>query len=59
MSKPPIKAIQAIKNYCLKTQCRQCVFSDRISDDRFDYVGCMLQEDNPCDWEVPEEDKKA
>lgn len=58
MSKPPIKAIQSIKNYCEKTQCRLCVFGFRYSDD-YDYVGCRLTEGSPCDWEVPEEDKKA
>lgn len=58
MSKPPMKAIQAIKNYCEKTQCRRCAFGFQYSDD-YNYVGCRLQEENPCDWEVTEEDKKA
>ena len=53
MSKPPVKALFAIKNYCEKTQCRRCAFGFRYSDD-FDYVGCRLQEDNPCDWDLDE-----
>ena len=55
MSRPPMKAIASIKNYCEKTQCRRCVFGkvEKISFD--DYVMCRLQEDNPCDWEVDEQ----
>ena len=57
MSKPPMKAIQSIKNYCEKTQCRLCVFGTRYTAD-YDYVGCTLTENSPCDWEVPEEESK-
>lgn len=54
MPKPPIKAIESIKNYCEKTQCRRCVYGDENHiDGEINYVGCMLQENNPCDWELP------
>lgn len=54
MSRPPIKAITAIKNYCEKTQCRRCVFGFevRVLDN---YVGCRLLETTPCDWEIDKE----
>ena len=48
MSRPPKKAIEQIKNYCEKTQCRRCAFG---ITDNYDYVGCSLQEVNPCDWD--------
>lgn len=51
MSKPPLKALQSIKAYCEKTQCRRCAFGDRMTSD-VDYVACALQEQNPCDWDV-------
>ena len=52
MSRPPIKAVEAIKNYCEKTQCRRCFFGkvEKIGD--LDYVGCQLQMSNPCEWET-------
>ena len=56
MSRPPLKALESIKNYCEKTQCRRCAFGERdhgLSDD-IDYVGCKLQMENPCDWKVEE-----
>lgn len=54
--KPPIKALEQIHNYCVKTQCRRCAFGVRevhYSAD-IDYVGCYLQHQNPCDWEIEE-----
>lgn len=57
MSRPPIKAVEQIKNYCEKTQCRRCIYGYRekaLSDD-IDYVGCQLQMNNPCDWEIQEQ----
>lgn len=54
MSRPPKKAIEQIKNYCEKTQCRRCVFG--ITDDYPDYVGCSLQEVNSCDWDLLKEE---
>lgn len=53
MSRPPIKAMESIKNYCEKTQCRRCAFgfkANSIGDT--DFVGCKLQETTPCDWEI-------
>lgn len=52
MNKPPIKAIEAIKKYCERTQCRRCVFS--IPERNSTYVGCSLQELPPCDWTILE-----
>ena len=57
MSRPPKKAIESIKNYCEKTQCRRCVFGDLHDGYGENYVGCKLQDTNPCDWET-EEDKQ-
>lgn len=58
MSKPPLKAIESIRNYYEKTQCRRCVFGerDRAMSDDIDYVACQLQMTNPCDWEITKED---
>jgi hypothetical protein len=58
MSRPPIKALEQIKKYCEKTQCRRCVFGERddtLRDD-LDFVGCKLQQDVPCNWEIEERD---
>lgn len=54
MSRPPIKAMESIKNYCEKTQCRRCVFG-RTRDDDYHYVECALLETAPCDWETGNE----
>ena len=55
MSRPPLKALESIKRYCSKTQCRKCVFGERTtiySNSDTDYVACYLQMHNPCDWAV-------
>ncbi len=52
MNKPPIKAIEIIKRYCERTQCRRCVFG--IPDDGSNYVGCELTEAPPCEWTILE-----
>lgn len=52
MSRPPIKAVEAIKNYCEKTQCRKCVFQEIEKIGDLDYVACQLQMENPCNWET-------
>lgn len=52
MSRPPIKAVETIKNYCEKTQCRRCVFGEVEKIGDLDYVGCQLQMSNPCEWET-------
>lgn len=54
MSRPPIKAMEAIKNYCEKTQCRRCVFGKTV-DYNDHYVSCLLVETNPCDWKIEKE----
>jgi hypothetical protein len=56
MSRPPMKALTQIKNYCEKTQCRRCAFgdSDSSSFDDWDYVGCKLQQCVPCNWDTAE-----
>ncbi len=57
MSRPPIKAMEAIKNYCEKTQCRRCVFGKTVDFEEH-YVSCMLVDKNPCDWEIEQEAEK-
>ena len=52
MSRPPIKAIEQIKNYCEKTQCRKCIYGEAEEIGGVDYVACRLQMSNPCEWEV-------
>lgn len=52
MSRPPMKAVEAIKNYCEKTQCRKCVFQEIERFGDLDYVACQLQMENPCNWET-------
>ena len=51
MSRPPIKALESIKNYCEKTQCRRCVFG-RTEDDAYHFVECTLLINAPCDWNI-------
>lgn len=57
MSRPPKKAIEQIKAYCEKTQCRRCVYgeTERSFSDGTDFVGCKLQRACPCDWETEDE----
>lgn len=53
--RPPIKAIEQIRNYCERTQCRKCIYGVReplYRDSDTDYVACKLQMANPCDWEI-------
>lgn len=57
MRRPPKKAIEQIKNYCEKTQCRRCYFGVEYKGEN--YVGCALQETNPCEWEVWEEEENG
>lgn len=57
MSRPPIKAITAIKNYCEKTQCRKCCFGFEEKALR-NYVGCRLMETTPCDWDIAENEEE-
>lgn len=57
MSKPPMKALEQIKNYCSKTQCRQCVFGEQDHYSDMDFVGCELQSTVPFYWEIDEEEK--
>lgn len=57
MSRPPIKAVEAIKNYCEKTQCRKCVFREIEKIGDLDYVACRLQMANPCEWETEGEEE--
>ena len=59
MSRPPMKALESIKKYCEKTQCRRCAFGERENTpyDDLDFVGCKLQQDVPCDWEIGERSK--
>ena len=56
MSRPPLKALEQIKNYCNKTQCRKCYFGERDDTpyDELDFVGCTLQRTTPCDWDTEE-----
>lgn len=49
MSKPPIKAVKAIKSYCEKKQCEKCIFNIK------EHVGCMLETTIPCNWEIEDE----
>ena len=58
MSRPPIKAVEAIKKYCKKTQCRTCVFQDIQKFGDIEYVACKLQILNPCDWEMEREENE-
>lgn len=60
MSRPPLKALEQIKNYCNKTQCRKCHFGERCDTpyDDLDFVGCKLQRTTPCDWDTEESEDK-
>ena len=57
MSRPPMKAVEAIKHYCEKTQCRKCVFKEIEKFGDLDYVACQLQMENPCNWETEREEE--
>ena len=52
-----MKAVEQIKNYCEKTQCRRCVYGEveDYGEEHGDYVGCKLQHNNPCDWKIIKE----
>lgn len=52
MSRPPMKALEQIKRYCEKTQCRRCVFGDDSTYEH--YVTCLLVETVPSEWEISE-----
>lgn len=56
MTRPPLKALEQIKKYCEKTQCRRCAFGyeDTV---RENFVECTLVETAPCDWEIKQEDE--
>ena len=56
MSRPPLKALEQIKRYCEKTQCRRCAFGYEGTV-RDNYVECTLVETAPCDWEIKQEDE--
>ena len=57
MSRPPMKALEQIKRYCEKTQCRRCAFGEvEVFCDDSNFVGCKLQQDVPCDWEIGRKD---
>lgn len=53
MSRPPMKALEQIKAYCERTQCRRCVFGN--AQDEYQYLSCKLMETAPCDWDLAEE----
>ena len=59
MSRPPIKAVEAIKNYCEKTQCRRCFFGEVEKIGDLYYVGCQLQMFNPCEWQTERKDNET
>ncbi len=52
MSRPPKKAMESIKNYCEKTQCRRCVFGRTVDSADYHYSECILMETAPCDWDI-------
>ena len=55
MSRPPKKALEQIKAYCEKTQCRRCIFGEKSDTfENINYIACRLQMENPCDWEIEE-----
>ena len=56
MSRPPIKALEQIKRYCERTQCRRCAFGYEGTV-RENFVVCTLVETAPCDWEIKQEDE--
>lgn len=58
MSRPPLKALEQIKRYCEKTQCRRCVFGYEGSV-REGYVECTLLDTAPCDWEIKQENEEG
>lgn len=57
MSRPPLKALEQIKRYCEKTQCRRCAFGYEGTV-RENYVECTLVETAPCDWDTAESEDK-
>ena len=62
MSRPPMKAVEQIRNYCEKTQCRRCVYGHedgRNISDGINYVACTLQMSNPCDWVIEKENSNV
>ena len=58
MSRPPIKAMESIKNYCEKTQCRRCMFGRTVDDGDYHFAECTLLLNAPCDWEIERSDEE-
>ena len=49
--RPPRKAIEQIRNYCERTQCRKCIYGERekiygYGSDETDYVALN------CKWQI-------
>lgn len=57
MSRPPRKAIEQIKRYCEKTQCLRCIYGYKDRSNNIDFVFCTLQESNPCEWDLKEDER--
>lgn len=57
MSRPPRKAIEQIKRYCERTQCLRCIYGEKDRASHIDYVYCKLQESNPCEWDLKEDEE--
>lgn len=53
MSRPPMKAVEQLSNYCDKTQmCDSCAFSYKVYNDHGFYIHykCYLNELRPDQW---------
>ena len=52
MSRPPMKAVDQLKNYCSKRMCNTCVFSYKAYNDAGFYIHfkCYLNELSPYQW---------
>ena len=55
---PPLEALNAIKDFCKTTQCRNCHYGQAYHDTDEHYVACRLMDDVPCDWKIPKTDQK-
>lgn len=53
--KLPINALNTIKHFCEKTQCRRCPYGQEYDG----FVECELIQVAPCEWEIEEKQNET
>jgi hypothetical protein len=51
MSRPPLKAVKQLQNWCSKTRCRKCPFMGKANPNAWIFTDhCVLHEYMPDGW---------